>query len=204
MNFLIKIYQTIFYQPIFHFLSFLVRTWGDFGLAIICLTFFVRLILFPINFQVLKNEQKLKKIQEKISKINKDTKENPQKKIENLIKIYKEEGLNPFFNILLLIVQFPILFSIYQILKNPSSLSSSPFFLGVFDLSKINLIFPLLASVLLILPATRKKITESFFIYFSALFTFLILLKLPSAISFYIFFSYFFSIIERLIVLRKI
>lgn len=202
MNPLIKIYQIIFYQPIFLFLSLLVKNFGDFGLAVICLAFFVRLVLFPINFQVLKNEEKLKRVQERISKIEKNAKGDPQKKAQDLIKIYREEGVNPLLNFLLLLVQLPILISIYQILKNPASFSSS-FFLGIFDLSKISILFPFLASILLILSALRKKIGESFFIYLSAFLTFLVLLKLPSAISFYIFFSYLFSIIERLLILEK-
>jgi YidC/Oxa1 family membrane protein insertase len=204
MNFLAKIYQFIFYQPIFNFLSFLVKSWGDFGLAILCLTFFVRLILFPINFQILKNEQKMRKIKDKISEIEKQHKNNPQKKLENIIEIYKKEKINPLFNLLLLVVQFPILFTIYQILKDPSSLSSSPLFLGFFNLSKTSFLFPFLAAVFLVLPSLRKKAAENFFVYFSSFFTFLILLKLPAAISLYVFMSYFFGLLERLIVLKKL
>lgn len=197
MNFIIKIYEAIFYQPVFSFLSFLVNTLKDFGFALLFLTFFMRLILFPITLQMLKNEKKLKSVQEKIAKLPKE------KQGEELMKICREEKINPFFQFFFLIIQAPFFLSISQALMNLSLSSSPTFFLKVIDLSKAKLIFPFFTFLLMIFTPSTPKNSDNFFLYFFALFTFFFLLRLPPLISSYISFVYFFSIIERLIFLKK-
>jgi len=201
MNFISQIYQLIFYQPIFKLLYFLSQTLKDFGMAIFGLTIFIRIIFFPLNFKMFKNEEKMAKVQKKISEI---IKKNQKENFKEILEIYRKEKINPFSNFLLLLVQLPILIAIYHILKEPSLFNIPPLFLGYFDLSKPNLIFPLLASFLIILPVIKQNLSRSSIIYFFAFFTFFILLKFPSAISFYILSSLALGLLEKFLIFKKI
>ena len=58
----------------------------------------------------------LQRLQPKIKKIQETHKDNKKKQSEALMELYKEHGVNPFLSIILLVVQLPILISLYQII----------------------------------------------------------------------------------------
>jgi YidC/Oxa1 family membrane protein insertase len=201
MNFISQIYQLIFYQPILKILYFLSQTLKDFGIAIFGLTIFIRIIFFPLNLRMHKNEEKMARVQKKISEL---MKKNQKENFKEILEIYKKEKINPFSNFLLLLIQLPILIAIYQILKTPSLFNIPPVFFGYFDLSKPNLIFPLLASFFIIFPFLKQSPSNQAIVYFSAFFTFFILIKFPSAISFYVLSSSVLGLLEKALIFKKI
>jgi YidC/Oxa1 family membrane protein insertase len=154
-------------------------------------------------------------VQEKINKIQKELKEIEKKydgeeKTQKIVEVYKREKINPFFGIFSLFFQLPILIALYQVfLKGVNGISNDPRFLYVFDLSKPNFFLVILAlfSQLFYLGyQSQKKEKEeknfdfNFFQkqlnYFFLFFTFLILMKLPSAISLYLVVNYLFLIFQ--------
>jgi YidC/Oxa1 family membrane protein insertase len=207
MNPIFEIYNLIFYQPVLQALLFFYRYLKDFGLAVVSLTFLIRMILLPLNYKSAKEQEKFLKIRKGIEEIGK--KFNGERKTKEILALYQKEKMNPLFNLLSSFIQFPILIALYQVfLKAPSQLD--PSFFGFFNLSKPDF---LLVSIAIILQSFYFKLTSpkiekekkippfspTQINFFLIPFTFLILLKLPSAISLYFVASYLFLIFQKIL-----
>ena len=107
----------LLYQPLFNVLMLLyVYLPGhDLGVAIIVLTLIIRIILYPSYLQTLRAQQGLKKIQPEIDEIRKLHKDNQAKQSEELMKVYKENKVNPLGSCLPLLIQLPILYALYRV-----------------------------------------------------------------------------------------
>jgi len=86
----------------------------EFGLAIIILTVVVRLILLPLNMRQLHSTKALQGMQPKLQELQKKYARNKQKLQQEIMKIYKEAGVNPAGCIWPMLIQLPIWFALYQ------------------------------------------------------------------------------------------
>lgn len=209
MNYLVEIYNLIFFHPILKTLNFFSKTFNDFGLAIIFLTFLIKILLFPLDWSNLKFQKKMTKIQKEIKEIEK--KFTGKEKIEKIISLYQREKINPFFNFFTLFLQFPILIAIYQvILKIAKEEKSNLSFFNLIDLSKNNISLALLVGLVQFFsfknPAEKRTSQDIFSkttSYFFPFFTFLILSQLPSALSVYLLFNFLFLKLEQEIIYAR-
>ncbi len=87
---------------------------GSFGLAIIALTFIVRLILLPLTLKQLNSTKSLQGMQPKIQELQKKHGKNQQKLQQEMMKLYKEAGVNPLGCLWPMLVQFPVWIALYQ------------------------------------------------------------------------------------------
>ena len=87
---------------------------GSFGLAIIALTVIVRLITWPLNRRQLMSTKALQDMQPKIQELQKKYGKNRQKLQQEMVKLYKEAGVNPLGCLWPMLVQFPIWIALYQ------------------------------------------------------------------------------------------
>ncbi len=92
----------------------------NYGVSIIILTLIIRFILFPLGVKQIKSMQHMQAIQPKIKEIQKKYKGNKQKAQEETMKLYKEAGVNPLGGCLPVLAQFPILISMYAVIRAPS------------------------------------------------------------------------------------
>src|SRR5215212_7110775 len=93
---------------------------GNYGVAIILLTVLIRVILLPLGVKQIKSMQAMQAIQPKVKEIQKKYKSNKQKAQEETMKLYRESGVNPLGGCLPLLLQFPILISMYAVLRAPT------------------------------------------------------------------------------------
>lgn len=107
----------------------------SYGLAIILFTIIIRLILLPLNIKQIKSQVKMNEIQPKIKKLQTKYKNNPQKANEEMMKIYKEEGINPFSGCLPMLIQMPIIIALFYVFKDLQGINGVGF-LWIKDLSK--------------------------------------------------------------------
>jgi YidC/Oxa1 family membrane protein insertase len=98
----------------------------NYGVSIIILTLIIRFILFPLGVKQIKSMQHMQAIQPKIKDIQKKYKGNKQKAQEETMKLYKEAGVNPLGGCLPVLAQFPILISMYAVIRAPSLLGLDP------------------------------------------------------------------------------
>jgi len=111
---------TSWYDPLFYglvwFFWWLYSITKNFGWAIIIFTVVVRLILYPLYHAQTKSLMKMRKIQPLIEQIRKKYKD-PTKQQEALMKLYKESGVNPASGCLMLLVQLPIFFMLWAVIR---------------------------------------------------------------------------------------
>ncbi|MDD3032765.1 MAG: YidC/Oxa1 family membrane protein insertase [Candidatus Pacebacteria bacterium] len=154
------IFNLVLYQPILNFLLWLYLTIGSFGVAVLILTILIRLALWPLNNKSLKSQKELQEIQPLIKEIQTKHKDDSQKQAEELMKIYKEKGFNPFAGIWYMLLQIPIIIALYRVIMNIASGTDiqnmlysfvnfsgtiEPMFLGI-NLSESNLVFAIIVA----------------------------------------------------------
>ncbi|MBI2024524.1 MAG: YidC/Oxa1 family membrane protein insertase [Candidatus Harrisonbacteria bacterium] len=225
-----SIFHTILYQPLFNALVFLYENiaFEDLGIAIILLTLIIRFILYPLFYKSFKNQTLMQKIQPEIKKIQHDHKDNKEKQAQAMIELYRRHKVNPFSSFLLILVQLPVLIVLYRLFLNgfspeafadlyafvPQPAEINNFFLGLIDLQKRSILVVVLAVVLqyfqgrLSLPKKTSddpaaKVSRSMVVIGPVL-TLVILTSLPAAIGVYWLASSAFSIVQQIIVNKKL
>jgi len=86
----------------------------QFGLAIIILTVVVRLLSTPLVLRQLKSTKSMQEMQPKLQELQKKYAKNKQKLQQEMMKVYKEAGVNPIGCMWPMLVQFPIWIALYQ------------------------------------------------------------------------------------------
>ena len=111
---------TSWYDPLFYglvwFFWWLYNVTKNFGWAIIIFTVVVRLVLYPLYHAQTKSLMKMRKLQPFIEQIKRKYKD-PAKRQEALMKLYKESGVNPASGCLMLLVQLPIFFMLWAVIR---------------------------------------------------------------------------------------
>ncbi|MGI8705719.1 MAG: membrane protein insertase YidC [Sphingomicrobium sp.] len=124
-----------FMRPIFDVLNWLFEATGNFGLAIICLTVIVRLIMFPIAQKQFKSFAAMRKVQPKLKALQEKFKDDKTKQQQAMLKLYKEEKINPAAGCLPILLQIPIFYALYKVLLVSVEMRHQPFALWIKDLS---------------------------------------------------------------------
>jgi len=157
------LFTVILYQPILNLLVFFynVIPGHDLGIAILLITFFIKLILYPLSQQSIKSQKALQDLQPKIEELKKQYKDNKEKQAKAMMELYKTEKVNPLSSCLPLLIQLPFLLAVFQVFRtgldssslnllypfihNPGQLNAISF--GIVDLSKSNLILAVLTGL---------------------------------------------------------
>jgi len=114
---------------------------GNYGVAIILLTLGIRILLFPLMHTSTVSMRKMAKVQPKVKEIqakHKKKKSDPQaraKMNQEMMALYKEEGVNPMAGCLPLLVQLPLLWALYKLFLSAIELRHAPFIWWIADLS---------------------------------------------------------------------
>src|SRR5207253_2186092 len=124
-----------FMRPIFGLLMFLFHTFGNFGLAIISLTFIVRLIMFPIAQKQFQSMAAMRKVQPKLKAIQERFKDDKARQQQEILKLYQAEKINPAAGCLPILLQIPVFYALYKTLLVSVEMRHQPFVLWIKDLS---------------------------------------------------------------------
>lgn len=89
----------------------------DFGVAVIVLTFVIRIVLWPLLSKQIHQQKTMKELAPEVAKIKKQTKGNREKEAQMLMELYKEKGISPFGPFKPLLMQFPILLGLFSVLR---------------------------------------------------------------------------------------
>ncbi|MHA3841528.1 membrane protein insertase YidC [Sphingomonas aestuarii] len=130
-------------KPIFHYLDWLFRLVGNFGLAIILLTFTIRLIMFPIAQKQFASFASMRAIQPKMKALQERYKEDKPRLQQEMMKLYKDEKVNPLAGCLPTLLQIPIFYALYKVLMLTIEMRHQPFVLWIQDLSAPDPLTPL-------------------------------------------------------------
>jgi YidC/Oxa1 family membrane protein insertase len=126
---------------------------GSWGLAIILLTFTVRIAILPLTFKGVKSMQRLQVLQPKIKEIQQRYKDDKQRMNQEIMAFYQREKVNPLGSCLPLLLQIPFFISLFYLLRSPefkADIASNPSF-GPIDNLAETVTEPVLLGVLIVL-----------------------------------------------------
>ncbi len=90
---------------------------GDWGLSVICLTIIIRVILMPLQTKSVKSTAGMQVMQPRIQEIQEKYADDPQRLQEETMKIYSEMNVNPLMGCLPLLLQMPVFFALFTVIK---------------------------------------------------------------------------------------
>jgi YidC/Oxa1 family membrane protein insertase len=122
-------------KPIFLTLDFFYKLIGNFGLAIMLLTFSIKLIFFPLANKSYTAMSKMKQLQPEMQKLRERFGEDKAKLNQEMMALYKRVGANPMAGCLPIAIQIPVFFSLYKVLYVTIEMRHAPFFGWIHDLS---------------------------------------------------------------------
>lgn len=137
--------------PLLWLLIFFESIIPNWGIAIILLTFFVKLLLHPINKKSLESMREMQRLQPKLKEIREKFKNDRERLNMEMMQIFKVHKVNPMGGCLPMLVQLPVYFALYKVLWNAIELYHAPFFAFYQDLSAPDPYFvaPVLLGVLM-------------------------------------------------------
>jgi YidC/Oxa1 family membrane protein insertase len=105
---------------VFDVLSWFESFTGDWGMAIICLTLVIRLLIFPIARKQFKSNHQMQKMQPLMQELQAKYADDKQKLSEEMQKLYSEAHFNPLAGCLPMVIQIPVFMAFFQMLTNLS------------------------------------------------------------------------------------
>ena len=124
-----------FEVPIFKLLHWLFQQLGNFGLAIMALTLIIRALMFPIAQRQFGSMAQMRLVQPKLKALQERYKDDKPKQQQELMKLYKDEKINPLAGCLPILIQIPIFYALYKVLMLAIEMRHQPFILWIKDLS---------------------------------------------------------------------
>jgi YidC/Oxa1 family membrane protein insertase len=125
----------ILVKPILWLLTQLFALVGNFGVAIMLLTVVIRGAMFPIAQKQFASMAAMRAIQPKMKALQERYKDDKPKQQQEIMALYKQEGVNPLAGCLPLLLQIPIFFALYKCLILTIEMRHQPFALWIKDLS---------------------------------------------------------------------
>jgi YidC/Oxa1 family membrane protein insertase len=122
-------------KPIFAVLHWLNGLIGNMGLAIIALTFVLKLIVLPLAYKSYVSMARMKELQPEMEALKERAGEDRQKLQREMMQLYKDKKVNPAAGCLPILIQIPIFFSLYKVIFVTIELRHAPFFGWLRDLS---------------------------------------------------------------------
>lgn len=163
-NLMSFIYNNFIYEPLYNtlILLFKVVPYADAGIVVILLTVLVRFVLYPLSRKAVLTQVRMQEIAPALAEIKEKYKEKPEEQARKTLELYKEKKINPFSGILVLLIQLPIIWALYQIflhagfpqvdfsilysfVKVPEFINTT--FLGIIDITKKSIPLALLAAL---------------------------------------------------------
>ncbi|MCF7792868.1 MAG: membrane protein insertase YidC [Candidatus Cloacimonetes bacterium] len=148
------------------FISFLYSLIPNWGICIIIFSIVLKIILYPLTHKSFESTTKMQKINPMMKEIQKKYKKDPQTMNAELKKLYKEHGVNPMGGCLPILIQMPILFALYPILRYSIALRQASF-LWLPDLSEPDPVWalPILMAVFMfvqqkLMAPSKQKLEE--------------------------------------------
>ena len=198
-------------QPLFALLIFIQSIVINWGLAIICITIFVKTLMYPLTKTQYTSMAKMRKIQPKIAALKERHGSDRQKMSQSMMELYKKEKVNPAGGCFPLLLQMPIFLALYWVFMESVELRHAEFGLWITDLSSKDpyFILPILmgASMLVmqkLQPAmTQDPMQQKMMQWMPVFFTFFFL-WFPSGLVLYWCVSNIITIVQMLIIFRGI
>ena len=163
----------------------------NYGLAIILMTVAIKIILYPITAKQISSMKKMSELQPKMKELQEKFKHDKQRLNQEMADLYRREGANPLSGCLPLLIQMPILISIFYGIRDYSYIGTPEWF-WIKDLAQADPTYILpVVSALSTYVQSKQTITDpnnpqnKIMLYFMPLFIGYISLQFPAGLVLY-------------------
>ncbi len=195
-------------------LDFIYGLVGNYGLAIIIFTLVIKFALYPLTAKQTRSMKEMQEIQPEMKKIQEKYKDDKEQQQEEMMKLYKEHGVNPAAGCLPMILQLAILIPLYRTIFALGEKMAAESFLWIGTLTSGSLAEPDVAIVLLnaVVMFGQTYMTQQLsgggdksnkMMYMMPLFIIFIGFRLPSGVLLYWFTSTLFTVAQQYILSKE-
>ena len=132
---------TILSKPLFWLLTQLHSLIGNWGWAIVSLVVLLKAAFYWLNASAYKSMAKMKAINPKVMEMRERLKDKPQQMQQEMMRIYREEKVNPLGGCLPIVVQMPFFIALYWVLLSSVEMRNAPWIGWITDLSALDPFF---------------------------------------------------------------
>lgn len=122
-------------KPMFTALDWLYRLVGNFGVAILLVTVFLKLVFFPLANRSYRSMAAMRKFTPQIAALRERYKDDRPKQQQAMLELYRKEKINPVAGCWPILIQIPVFFALYKVLFVTLEMRHAPFFGWIQDLS---------------------------------------------------------------------
>jgi len=189
-------------------LNFFYKITYNYGFSIIILTCILQVFTFPLTRKSFKSMEAMKSLQPKINELRLKYKNDPKRLNVEIMNLYRSRKMNPFGGCLPMLLQIPIFWALFTMLRNAVELRHSPFIFWIRDLSMKDPIYvlPILMGVTMFLQqkltATGDPAQSRMMMFMPVLFT-VIFLNFPSGLVLYWLMNNILTLTMQLIMYRR-
>jgi len=126
---------TFLSRPLFWLLEQAHKIFGNWGLAIIAVTFLLKLVFYPLSEASGRSMAKMKMVAPRLKQLQETYKDDRQKLGTAMMELYKKEKINPASGCLPMLIQLPVFLAFYWVLLESVEMRQAPFFGWLQDLS---------------------------------------------------------------------
>jgi len=202
---------TIVAYPLLRIMNWFYKYVGNYGLAIILLTVLLKIVTYPLTYKSMKSMKDMARLQPQIEKLKKKYGDNKEALNREMLTLMKGSGANPMMGCLPMLIQMPVFFALYQVLYNSVELYQTPFFFWIQDLSVKDpfYITPVLLTVLMWLqqkmtPSTATDPMQQKMMQLMPVMFGVFMISLPSGLTLYMLTNSITSIIQQVILNKKL
>lgn len=195
-------------KPILMLLKLLYSWVGNYGVAIIIVTLFIRMLLLPLNVSSYKSMKKMQLIQPQLKALKEKYKADQRQLQVETMALMKREKVNPIGGCLPMLLQLPIFIALYNVLAQSIELYQAPFMLWIHDLTLKDpyYVLPVLMGITMfiqqkITPTTMDPAQAKAMQIMPVIFS-LMMISLPSGLTLYIFVSTLFGIVQQYLIMN--
>jgi YidC/Oxa1 family membrane protein insertase len=132
---------TVLAKPLFWLLDQLHKLFGNWGWAIIGLVVLLKIAFYWLNASAYRSQAKMRAVNPRIMEMRERMKDKPQEMQQEMMRIYREEKINPLGGCLPIVVQMPFFIALYWVLLASVETRGAPWLGWVTDLSKPDSLF---------------------------------------------------------------
>jgi YidC/Oxa1 family membrane protein insertase len=126
---------TILAKPLYWLLDQLHKVLGNWGWSIVALVVLLKIAFYWLNAKAYASMAKMKAINPRIMEMRERLKSNPQQMQQEMMRIYREEKVNPMGGCFPIVIQIPVFIALYWVLLSSVEMRNAPWILWIKDLS---------------------------------------------------------------------
>jgi YidC/Oxa1 family membrane protein insertase len=179
----------------------------NYGLVIIVFTILIKILFHPLTHKSVTSATKMQDLQPKMAALKEKYKKDPQRMNQEIMKLYKDEKVNPFGGCLPLLLQMPLFYGLFVVFRSTIELRGAKFIFWLNDLSQMDkyYILPVIMAVTMFWQQkmTIKDPKQMAMVYMMPILFFFLFKSFPAGLTLYWTFFNILSLIEQYYIKSK-